>query len=49
MNLVEPVDLRNLASWKAEAPFVKEGDPAKVQLQFVDLAPEDLPPGFVFD
>ena len=49
MNLIKPVNLRNLTSWKAEAPFVKEGDPAKVQLQFVDLAPKNLPPSFVFN
>ncbi len=49
VNPIEPVDLRNLASWRDEGPFVKEGDPDKVQLQFVDLTCEDLPPGFVFD
>jgi hypothetical protein len=49
VNPVEPVALRNLASWRDEGPFFKEGDPDKVQLQFVDLTCEDLPPGFVFD
>jgi hypothetical protein len=49
VNPIEPVDLRNLASWRDEGPFVKEGDPDKVQLQFVDLTCEDLPPGFLFD
>jgi hypothetical protein len=49
VNPIEPVDLRNSASWRDEGPFVKEGDPDGVQLQFVDLTCEDLPPGFVFD
>ncbi|KAK3897100.1 ATP synthase subunit alpha [Staphylotrichum tortipilum] len=49
VNPIEPVDLRNLASWRDEGPFVKEGDPDIVQLQFVDLTCEDIPPGFVFD
>ncbi|KAK3934870.1 hypothetical protein QBC46DRAFT_367939 [Diplogelasinospora grovesii] len=33
VNPVEPVALRNLASWRDEGPFFKEGDPDKVQLQ----------------
>lgn len=49
VNPIEPVDLRNLASWRDEGPFIKEGDTDKVQLQFVDLTRGDLPPDFVFD
>jgi hypothetical protein len=49
VNPIEPVDLQNLARWRDEGPFVKEGDPDKAQLKFVDLTCEDLPPGFVFD
>jgi hypothetical protein len=49
VNPIEPVDLRNLARWSDEGPFVKEGDPDNIQLQFIDLTREDLPPGFVFD
>jgi hypothetical protein len=49
VNPIEPVDLQNLARWRDEGPFVKEGDPDKVHLQFVDLACKDLPPNFAFD
>ena len=49
VNPIEPADLQNLTRWRDEGPFVKESDPDKVQLQFVDLACEDLPPGFAFD
>lgn len=48
VNPIEPVDLKNLASWKDYAPFVKEGDPDEVQLPFVDLTRDDLPAGFIF-
>jgi hypothetical protein len=48
-NPIEPVDLRNLASWRDEGPFVKERDTDQIQLQFVDLTHEDLPLGFIFD
>lgn len=49
VNPIEPVDLQNLATWRGEAPFIKDGDPGGVQLPFVDLTSEDLPPSFVFD
>ncbi|KAK4456960.1 hypothetical protein QBC42DRAFT_48711 [Cladorrhinum samala] len=49
VNPIEPVDLQNLATWKAEAPFIKDADPDGVQLPFVDLTSEDLPTGFIFD
>ncbi|KAK0729442.1 hypothetical protein B0H67DRAFT_468221, partial [Lasiosphaeris hirsuta] len=49
VNPIEPVDLQNLATWRSEAPFIKDGDPGGVQLPFVDLTSEDLPPGFIFD
>jgi len=49
LNPIEPVDLHNLANWTDEGPFVKEGDPDKIQLPFADLTREDLPGGFIFD
>lgn len=49
VNPIEPVDLQNLTIWKGEGPFIKDGDPEGVQLPFVDLASEELPPGFIFD
>ncbi|KAK0701088.1 hypothetical protein B0T26DRAFT_763683 [Lasiosphaeria miniovina] len=49
VNPIEPVDLQNLATWRDEAPFIKDGDPSEVQLPFVDLTSKDLPPGFIFD
>ncbi|AEO68130.1 uncharacterized protein THITE_2117521 [Thermothielavioides terrestris NRRL 8126] len=35
VNPIEPVDLHSLARWSDDGPFVKEGDPDKVQLQAV--------------
>ncbi|KAK3983849.1 hypothetical protein QBC44DRAFT_390770 [Cladorrhinum sp. PSN332] len=49
VNPIEPVDLINLAAWKGEAPFIKDGDPEGIQLPFADLTFEDLPTGFTFD
>ncbi|KAK0749761.1 hypothetical protein B0T18DRAFT_407523 [Schizothecium vesticola] len=49
VNPIEPVDLQNLTIWRGEGPFIKDADPEGVQLPFVDLVSEDLPPGFIFD
>ncbi len=49
VNPIQPVDLTNLAMWKTDGPFVKEGNCEWIPLPNSTLTSADLPADFGFD
>lgn len=46
---LKPVELRNIAKWTDEQPYVKDKDPERVYLPFKVLSVQDLPSGYTLD